>query len=90
MSEQEPPTPNEIERLDREYVFGTWSYQSEVSPTQIVGGDGVRFTDADGNEFIDFSSQLMCSNLGHSASKVSDAIAEQAETVYRRAIDGVW
>jgi taurine--2-oxoglutarate transaminase len=78
MSEQEPPTPNEIERLDREYVFGTWSYQSEVSPTQIVGGDGVRFTDADGNEFIDFSSQLMCSNLGHSASKVSDAIAEQA------------
>ena len=70
---------NEIERLDKEYVFGTWSYQSEVKPTQIVGGDGVRFTDADGNEFIDFSAQLMCSNLGHSASKVSDAIATQAE-----------
>lgn len=70
---------NEIERLDKEYVFGTWSYQSEVEPTQIVGGDGVRFTDADGNEFIDFSAQLMCSNLGHSASKVSDAIAKQAE-----------
>ncbi|MFB6185066.1 MAG: aspartate aminotransferase family protein [Haloarculaceae archaeon] len=69
---------NDIERTDKEHVFGTWSYQSEVWPTQIVGGDGVRFTDADGNEFIDLSGQLMCSNLGHSASAVSDAIAEQA------------
>ena len=69
---------NEIERMDREHVFGTWSYQSEVSPTEVVSTDGVRFTDADGNEFIDFSGQLMCSNLGHSAEKVEEAIAEQA------------
>ncbi|WP_254533868.1 aspartate aminotransferase family protein [Natrinema gelatinilyticum] len=68
----------EVERLDNEYVFGTWSYQSEVDPTEAVGGDGVRFTDGAGNEFIDFSSQLMCSNLGHSADAVADAIAEQA------------
>ncbi|WP_020220521.1 aminotransferase family protein [Halarchaeum acidiphilum] len=64
--------------MDKEHVFGTWSYQSEVSPTQVVGSDGMRFSDAHGNEFIDFSGQLMCSNLGHSAEKVSDAIAEQA------------
>ena len=69
---------NEIEQMDREYVFGTWSYQSEVSPTEVVSTDGVRFTDAEGNEFIDFSGQLMCSNLGHSAEKVEEAIAEQA------------
>ena len=69
---------NEIERMDREHVFGTWSYQSEVSPTEIVRTDGVRFTDAEDNEFIDFSGQLMCSNLGHSAEKVEEAIAEQA------------
>ncbi|WP_129113674.1 aminotransferase family protein [Halegenticoccus tardaugens] len=69
---------NEIERLDREFVFGTWSYQSEVSPTQIIGAEGVRFTDADGNERIDLSGQLMCSNLGHSADAVADAIASQA------------
>ncbi|SDK52967.1 aminotransferase class III-fold pyridoxal phosphate-dependent enzyme, partial [Natronorubrum texcoconense] len=68
----------EIERLDKEYVFGTWSFQSEVDPTEIVGGEGVRFTDAAGNEYIDFSGQLMCSNLGHSADGVADAIAEQA------------
>ncbi|QHS16485.1 aminotransferase class III-fold pyridoxal phosphate-dependent enzyme [haloarchaeon 3A1-DGR] len=81
MSDGSAAELNEIERLDKEHVLGTWSYQSEVSPTQIVDGDGVRFTDADGNEFIDFSGQLMCSNLGHSASRVSEAIAEQAADV---------
>ncbi|ADD07293.1 pyridoxal phosphate-dependent aminotransferase (plasmid) [Natrialba magadii ATCC 43099] len=68
----------DVERLDKEYVFGTWSYQSEVDPTEVVGGEGVRFQDAHGNEWIDFSGQLMCSNLGHSADGVADAIAEQA------------
>ncbi|SDX73425.1 aminotransferase family protein [Halopenitus persicus] len=81
MSDGSAAELNEIERLDKDHVLGTWSYQSEVSPTQIVDGDGVRFTDADGNEFIDFSGQLMCSNLGHSASRVSEAIAEQAADV---------
>lgn len=80
MAEQEPLVDadlNEVERTDREYVFGTWSYQKEVSPTQVVDADGVRFTTADGEEHIDFSSQLMCSNLGHSAEKVADAVDEQ-------------
>ncbi|QLC35381.1 aspartate aminotransferase family protein (plasmid) [Halarchaeum sp. CBA1220] len=71
-------TLNDVERLDKEHVFGTWSYQSTVRPRQITDSDGVRFTDAAGNEFIDFSGQLMCSNLGHSADGVADAIAEQA------------
>jgi len=69
----------EVERLDKEYVFGTWSFQSEVDPTEIVGGEGVRFTDGSGKEYLDFSGQLMCSNLGHSADAVADAIAEQAQ-----------
>ena len=81
MSEHGVDGLNSIERLDKEHVFGTWAYQSEVTPTEIVDADGVRFTDADGQSFIDFSGQLMCSNLGHSATKVSDAIAEQAEDV---------
>ncbi|MFC6716078.1 aspartate aminotransferase family protein [Natrialbaceae archaeon GCM10025810] len=80
MSEQELSTGaglNEIEQMDKEYVFGTWSYQKEVSPTEVVDADGVRFTTADGDEYIDFSSQLMCSNLGHSANEVADAVTEQ-------------
>jgi taurine--2-oxoglutarate transaminase len=68
---------NQVEQTDREHVFGTWSYQSEVSPTQVESAECVRFTTADGEEYIDFSGQLMCSNLGHSADRVSDAVAEQ-------------
>lgn len=81
MSQQEdsPVTElNEIERTDKEYVFGTWSFQNEVQPTEVTHAEGSQFTDADGNTFIDFSSQLMCSNLGHSANRVANAIAEQA------------
>jgi taurine--2-oxoglutarate transaminase len=80
MSKIEPTDdePNEIEQMDKEYVFGTWSFQSEVDPTQVVDADGARFTTADGNDYVDFSSQLMCSNLGHSADAVADAISEQA------------
>jgi taurine--2-oxoglutarate transaminase len=69
---------NDIERLDKEYVFGTWAYQSEVSPTQVTEAEGVRFRTADGTEYLDLSGQLMCSNLGHSATKVADRMAEQA------------
>ncbi|APX97756.1 aminotransferase family protein [Natronorubrum daqingense] len=68
----------DVEALDKEYVFGTWSYQNEVDPTEVVGGDGVRFTDAHGTEYLDLSGQLMCSNLGHSADAVADAMAQQA------------
>ena len=74
---------NEIEQLDKQYVFGTWSFQSEVSPTQIVSGDGSYFKTADGSEILDFSGQLMCSNLGHSADRVAEAVATQiAEGAY--------
>jgi taurine--2-oxoglutarate transaminase len=70
--------PNEIERMDREHVFGTWAYQREVNPTEVTSGDGVYFTDARGVQRLDFSAQLMCSNLGHSAERVAEAMAEQA------------
>ncbi|WP_121823066.1 aminotransferase family protein [Halostella salina] len=86
MAERDSPAdtgPNEVERTDREHVFGTWSYQKEVDPTEVVSTEGVRFTTADGDEYIDLSSQLMCSNLGHEAEGVADAVAEQVrETPY--------
>jgi len=76
-----PAGPNEIERIDRDHVFSTWSFQSDANPTQIVDADGVRFTDAAGNEYLDLSGQLMCTNAGYSAENVAAAIAEQAESV---------
>ncbi|WP_332898066.1 MULTISPECIES: aminotransferase family protein [unclassified Haladaptatus] len=71
---------NELEQLDKKHVFGTWSYQSEVKPTQVVGASGNRIETADGKSYLDLSGQLMCSNLGHSADAVAEAMAEQAKT----------
>jgi taurine--2-oxoglutarate transaminase len=76
----DPSDLNDIERTDKEFVFGTWAYQREVSPTQVVSSEGARFRTANGTEYLDLSGQLMCSNLGHSAGAVAEAIAEQADT----------
>ena len=77
-AERDGATPTE--RRDEEYVLGTWAFQSEVSPTEVRAADGVRFTDGRGDELIDLSSQLMCSNLGHSAEAVAEAVAEQVDS----------
>jgi taurine--2-oxoglutarate transaminase len=71
--------PTGVERMDSEYVFGTWAYQNEVRPTEVTESEGVYFTDARGTRRLDFSGQLICSNLGHSADRVAAAMAEQAE-----------
>ncbi len=71
---------NDIEEMDRTYVFDTWSRQRNHSPTQIVDTHGATATTADGTELLDFGSQLVCTNLGYSADRVADAIAETART----------
>jgi taurine--2-oxoglutarate transaminase len=45
----------------------------------ITDADGIYFTDSNGKRYIDFSSQLMCSNLGHKNQAVIEAIVKQAE-----------
>ena len=74
-----PSDLSELEALDKRHVFGTWAFQSEVRPREVERADGVRVTMADGTEYLDFSGQLMCSNLGHSADKVAEAVADQVE-----------
>lgn len=41
-------------------------------------GEGSKLWDADGNEYLDFSSQLVFTNIGHSHPAVISAIQEQA------------
>ena len=48
-------------------------------PLHIVDAEGSHFTDATGKRYLDLSSQLMCSNLGHKNRAVIDAIKAQAE-----------
>lgn len=58
-------------------TYGTWRKQRGWSPLTVSKAYGSYFEDVNGKKFLDFSSQLMCSNLGHNNKAVKDAIIEQ-------------
>jgi taurine---2-oxoglutarate transaminase len=64
--------------LDRNHVFHSWSAQAPLKPFVIAGAAGSKIYDYDGNEYLDFSSQLVNTNIGHQHPKVIAAIQEQA------------
>ena len=68
-----------VHQLDRQHVFHSWSSQGNLSPMVIAGGKGCRLWDYDGKEYLDFSSQLVNTNIGHQHPKVIAAIQAQAE-----------
>jgi taurine--2-oxoglutarate transaminase len=62
------------------HSYGTWNRQSGwKTPMLVTDAEGIYFYNADGKPFIDFSSQLMCSNLGHKNKAIIEAIVKQAE-----------
>ena len=73
-----PARGKEVFDLDRSYVFHSWSAQAQISPLPVAGGEGSYFWDFDGNKYLDFSSQLVFTNIGHQHPKVIKAIQEQA------------
>ena len=61
-------------------TFGTWSKQKAwAAPMMVTDAEGVFFYNDKGKPFLDFSSQLMCSNLGHKNKAIIEAIVKQAE-----------
>jgi len=61
------------------HTYATWNYQKGWAPLHVVDAEGCHFTDASGKRYLDFSSQLVCSNLGHRNQAVIDAICKQAQ-----------
>lgn len=64
---------------DKKYVFHSWSAQGNLNPLVIKSGLGSKLWDFDGNEYLDFSSQLINTNLGHQHPKLIEAIKNQAD-----------
>jgi len=64
--------------LDRAHVFHSWSAQGSLSPFVVAGAHGSEVWDYDGTRYLDFSSQLVNTNIGHTHPKVVAAIQEQA------------
>ena len=75
-----PPelTSEQVSSTTRQTNYGTWRFQNTWKPLHIVDAEGCWFTDGAGKRYLDFSSQLMCVNLGHKNPRVVEAIAEQA------------
>jgi len=74
-----PPTTPDLKALDRAHNFYSWSVQSAIAPIMVERAEGMFVYDVDGTEYLDFSSQLVNTNIGHSHPKVVQAIKDQAE-----------
>ncbi|YCK82457.1 aspartate aminotransferase family protein [Arthrobacter sp. D3-18] len=64
--------------LDRKHVFHSWSAQDTLDPMVITAAEGSHLWDGEGNKYLDFSSQLVNTNIGHQHPAVVAAIAAQA------------
>ena len=71
-------TSKEIVDLSKEYTFFSWSIQGQVNPIPVGKAKGIYFWDTDGKRYLDFSSQLMNTNIGHQHPEVVKAIQDQA------------
>jgi taurine---2-oxoglutarate transaminase len=72
-------TSQQVSEWTKKLNYGTWRYQKSWNPLHIVDAEGCYFTDGNGKRYLDFSAQLMCSNLGHKNQAVIRAIEEQAQ-----------
>ena len=72
--------PEDLVDLVARHIYGTWRHQRAwKKPLLIADAEGVYFYDVKGKRYLDFSSQLICSNLGHKNKAVIEAICEQAK-----------
>ncbi len=78
----EIPGPKSIEMHSKAAeIMKGYSGQVKLFPVCFESGHGVTLRDVDGNEYIDFSSGIYVTNLGHCHPKVSEAVARAAKTL---------
>lgn len=67
----------DFSKIVTEYTYGTWRKQSGWKPMLVTKAYDSYFEDSNGHKYLDFSSQLMCSNLGHTNKRIIEAVTEQ-------------
>lgn len=68
----------EIVRQNKEYTLASWLAQDTWNPVTIDRAEGIYLWDNDGKQYIDWASQLVNVNIGHSHPHVVKAIQDQA------------
>jgi taurine--2-oxoglutarate transaminase len=67
-----------IVALSKKHTISEWAMQGAVDPIPVERAEGIYFYTPEGKRYIDFNSQLMSVNIGHSDPRVVKAIQEQA------------
>lgn len=68
----------EIYTKERAHVLAPWTAWGKHDPMVVTKAEGCYLTDGDGNELLDFTSQLVNTNIGHQHPVVVKAIQDQA------------
>ena len=71
--------PEQILQQNKDYSLFSWSIQSQVNPINVEHANGVYLYDRSGKKFLDFSSQLMNTNIGHGRQEITEAVVEQMQ-----------
>jgi 4-aminobutyrate aminotransferase-like enzyme len=79
VSEEAKHTQQELLARDEEFVLRPWSKKNE--PLPIVKAKGCVVTDADGNDFLDFTTGYFVNNAGHSHPRIIEAATRQLQKV---------
>ena len=66
--------------LCKKHTMFSWSASGAVNPLPIERTEGIYLYTPEGERIIDFNSQLMSVNIGHSHPKVIEAIKKQLDT----------
>ena len=74
----------DIVALSKKHTISEWAVQGAVDPIPVERAEGIYFYTPEGKRYIDFNSQLMSVNIGHSDPRVVKAIQEQAATSPRQ------
>jgi len=72
-------TNQTVAERDIANVFHSWSAQGSLKPLVIAGGSGSTVWDYEGRQYLDFSSMLVNTNIGHQHPAVITAIKKQAD-----------
>src|SRR5690606_22613330 len=71
----------EMIELCLNHTMYSWAATGKVDPLPIARAEGIYLYTPDGKRIIDFNSQLMSVNIGHSHPRVVAAMKKQAETL---------
>ena len=65
--------------LDRAHVFHSWSAQGSLKPMVVTKAEGSTVWDDQGNDYLDFYSQLVFTNIGHQHPRVVAVAGSMAD-----------